>query len=380
MTAVASPRSRARALAPWLALAAAFVAFGILAAPSGGGAPLDPAASGPQGAKALVLLLRGYGAEVTVTADSPIPSATVAVMLTDQLDDARRSATADWVRGGGTLVVADPLSSLQTGVPVRSSRRFTTNADLRPGGPCSLPGLGSIRRLDTGASLLLRPPAGARRAGCFAAAGGPAGATFLLAAGFGRGAVVGLGGAGLWTNERLGKEDNAALAVALLAPQPGAHVFLLAPSRAGSGGRSGLQLAGPRLREALIQLLLAFGVLAWWKGRRLGDPVLEHQPVDVAASELVGAVGNLLARTSSRDAAAQALRAAARRTIGERLGLGVTASAEEVADVGAARLGIERRVLVEQLQDAPVTSDAMLVALGVALAQLRQEVTRGRTP
>ncbi|GAC1313196.1 MAG: DUF4350 domain-containing protein [Acidimicrobiales bacterium] len=373
-------RTGGRALAPWLALIVAFVALGLLASTGSGGTALDPGGNGPQGAKALALLLRAYGAEVTVTADPPVAPATIALALTDQLDDARRTATADWVRLGGTLVVADPTSALQPGVPVRSGRGLSTTADLRPVGPCALAGLGTIRRLEAGPSLLLRAPTGTRRSTCFAASSGPADASFLVAAGFGHGAVVGLGGAGLWTNERLGRADNAALAIALLAPQPGTHIAILIPSRAGSGGRSGLKLVGARVREALVQLLVAFGVLAWWKGRRLGDPVPEERLVEVPAAELVGAVGHLLARTSSRDAAAHALREAARRGMGERLGLGAGATAQQVADVAAVRLGLDARAVLAQLEDTPVPDDAALVALAVALAELRQEAIRGRTP
>ena len=372
-------RTRARSLAPWVALALAFVAIGALAAPGSGGSPLDPAAPGPQGAKALALLLRQYGAGVAATPGVPGPDTTVALVLTDQLDDARRSAVADWVRRGGTLVVADPASSLQPGVPVRSGRGLTST-DLRPGGLCGLTGLESIHRLDAGASFLLRPPPGTRRAGCFRVDHGPADASFLLAAGFGRGTVVGLGGAGLWTNARLGQEDNAALALALLAAGPASQVAILVPSRPGSGSRSGLQLAGPRVREALVQLLIAFGVLAWWRGRRLGDPVPEHQPVDVDASELVGAVGNLLARTASVDAAATELRAATRRTLAERLGLGIGATPEQIAAALAGRLGLDHDAVRDQLRDGPVADDAGLVRLAAALAQLRQEVIRARTP
>lgn len=372
-------RSRFRSLAPWVALGLAFVAVGVLAAPSSGGAPLDPAATGPQGAKALALLLREYRTEMVATQDLPGPDATVALVLTDQLDDTRRSALADWVRRGGTLVVADPTSSLQPGVPVRSGRGFTSS-DLRPAGPCGLTGLESIRRLDAGPSFLLRPPPGTRRAGCFRVDHGPADASFLLAAGFGRGTVVGLGGAGVWTNARLGQEDNAALALALLAGGSASQVAVLVPSRAGSGSRSGLQLAGPRVRESLVQLLIAFGVLAWWRGRRLGDPVSETQPVDLDASELVGAVGHLLARTKSVDAAATELRAAARRALAERLGLGRAATPEQIAAAAAGRLGLDHDAVLEQLRDGPVADDARLVRLAAALAQLRQEVISARTP
>ena len=53
---------------------------------------------------------------------------------------------------------------------------------------------------------------------------------------------------------------------------------------------------GDGVRGSLWQLALGFLVFALWKARRLGRPVAEPQPVELAASELTVAVGNLLQR------------------------------------------------------------------------------------
>jgi hypothetical protein len=108
--------------------------------------------------------------------------------------------------------------------------------------------------------------------------------------------------------------------------------------------------------------------------------VPESQPVDLDASELVGAVGNLLARTASVDAAATELRAATRRALAERLGLGIGATPEQIAAAAAGRLGLDHDAVLDQLRDGPVAGDVRLVRLASALAQLRQEVISARTP
>ena len=60
---------------------------------------------------------------------------------------------------------------------------------------------------------------------------------------------------------------------------------------------------------------------ALWKGRRLGRPVAETQPVQIAGSELVVAVGNLMQKAGRPEAAASQLRDDLRRDLTSRLGL-----------------------------------------------------------
>jgi len=374
-----SPRRRLRRALPALSLAGALVLLGVLAAPSGQGAPLDPNGTGPLGAKALVEVLRAYGAEVSLVDGVPGPGVQAAVVLSDRLDDDRRAGLQRWAAGGGLLLVADPSSPLQLGAPTRAGNGLTVE-DLHPDGQCHDLGLGRLR-LSAGPSLLLRAPGTAGLTRCFPyqLSGGEE-ADFLLASHPGSGTVVALGGAGLWTNGRLAADDNAALAVDLLAPRPGTRVAVLVPSRAGSGHGTAYGLLGPRVRSALLQLLVAFGVLAWWRGRRLGSPVPERQPVPVAGAEIVTAVGGLLARTRNRDAAARQLRDGARRWMGERLGLGRTAPPARVADAAAARLGRDPSGVLALLADRPVLDDAELVRLAQSLTQLRQEVTGGHLP
>jgi hypothetical protein len=189
--------------------------------------------------------------------------------------------------------------------------------------------------------------------------------------------IVGLGGAGVWINSRLDHDDNAALAVDLLLPE-GANAALanrvafLTASRAGSGSRSVVSLLGPRVKPALFQLVVAFLLLALWKGRRFGRPVAESLPVKLAGSEIVTAVGDLLERAGNRDAAARQLRDGVRRWLAERLGLDPSAPVELVAD---AVPGVERQRVLDLLADSPVGDADDLVRLAQSLARLRTEVT-----
>ena len=290
---------------------------------------------------------------------------------------ARRAGLAPWVRAGGTLVVADPASQLQPGVPTVVGNGFTTG-DLSPTGPCPALGLDDVNQLSVGQSLLLRPPTGRQAITCYGGTltGGET-ASFLVAVPLGSGSVIGLGGAGVWTNARLSDADNAALALGLLAPAAGARVDVLIASPGGSGTQSALSLLNPRWKTAVLQLLVAFVLLAWWRGRRLGRPVTEDLLVQLPGNELVLAVSGLLARTHSRDAAAAQLRSGSRGALGARLGLGPRASVDQIADAAASRSPVPRDRVVALLTDAPLTDDPALVRLAQALVQLRQEVTHG---
>jgi hypothetical protein len=361
-------------------VAALLVVFGLAAEPHGQGTALDPGGTGPDGAKAVVLLLRHYGATVTLDRGLPPVGTATALVLRDQLGGPRRRAIADWVAGGGRLVVADPTSALETGAatPVDDG---LVRPDLHPVGPCPALGLGDVVTLSVGASLLLRVPPAQPATACYDyTLADHETASFIVATRHGAGTVIGLGGAGVWTNSRLGQDDNAALAVDLLAPGPADHLDVLVASPAGSGTTSVLALLSPRLTTALVELVVAFVLLAWWRGRRLGQPVDEVDPVQLAGSEIVVAVGELLSRTANRDAAAQQLRDGARAWIGERLGLGPRAGPEQISDAVAARTGGDRQVVLGLLADAPVPDDAALVGLAQSLAQLRQEAAGGRSP
>ena len=349
---------------------AALVGVGVLALlllvgrPTGDGPPLDPGSSRPDGTRALVLLLEELGADVEVTEGAPAPEADVALVLSDGFgdDDATRAEVAAWVEDeGGTLVVADPSSPL-LGLGVMSQATDTLS------GGCDITALAGVEEVDPSGGFTYDVPAGAE--GCFEEGGG----AFVVAAGRGRGDVVGVGGAGAFVNGVLGEVDNAVLAGALLAPRPGTRVAFLRPAAPGSGTETLTDLIGDEVWSGLAQTGVAFVVYAVWRARRLGRPVAEEQPVELPASELVVAVGNLLQQAGRRDQAGRLLVEDARRRLAERLGLGPGADGAEVAEVAAARTGIPVARLLAALRPEPLGDDAGLVALAHLTETIRQEV------
>jgi hypothetical protein len=347
-----------RGWGPLVGLVAIVVAAGLVLGPGGrdDGPPLDPSSSGGLGTKALVETLRALGARVDVTRSAPSPSHDTALLLADDLPDQRRRQIDAWVRAGGTLLVADPSSPLAPW-----ERSGSTDVGLFPAQlekRCSLPALRGVGRVAAeGAGVYdpRRSSAGAGRLGEVARCYPRNDGWWLVAAAAGDGNVVAVGGAGSFVNRHLDDADNAALIAALLVPRPGASVAFLRPPPPGATGRRSLaELVSPRVKSALWQLGIAFAVLALWRARRLGRPVVEPQPVQLEASELVVAVGELLQRSGNRARAAEVLREDLRRDVPEADALLAT--------------------------DAPPRDDAELVALAQRVEEIRVEVRRVPVP
>ena len=354
---------------PWLALAAGAVVVAlIVGAPGDEGPPLDPSSTGPSGTKALVDTLGQLGAAVDVRSEPPRPGDTTALLLVDDLDDDRRQRVADWVRAGGTLVVTDPSSPLQPARPGASVSVGGIDPELRRG--CEVAALSQVGRVSAPGAVLLEVPPGAT--GCF-----PGGQeSWLVVASVGRGTVVGLGGAGAFVNSRLARADNAALAATLLAPRRGDRVVVLRPPAPGAGQQDVLDLVSPGVKLAVVQLGVAFVLVALWRARRLGRPVLEPQPVQVPGSALVTAVGELLQRRRSRAEAASVLRDDLRRTLAAHLGLAPSAPPEVVADAVAGRSTMSADEVLAVLAGQTPGDEEALVALAQSMESVRRAVGR----
>jgi hypothetical protein len=149
---------------------------------------------------------------------------------------------------------------------------------------------------------------------------------------------------------------------------------VLRPAAVGGGSRSLNDLIAPGVKGAVVQLGVAFLLYALWRARRLGRPVPEPQPVPLAASELVVAVGNLLQQAGRREQAGALLRADLRRRLAERLGLPLDAPVEVVATTAAARTGLPVERLREALTPVPLARDDELVALSAEVAAVEEVV------
>jgi hypothetical protein len=344
------------------------------------GNPLDPASPGPLGTKGLVEVLRGLGGRVTVSAGQPGTGTDTALLLSDDLTPQRRQGLLDWVRRGGTLVVADPSSGVTRVEPAGSTRFGLLDAEIER--RCAVPALRDAERVAAPGGVVFEIPEGQGAPGnrpdatqaCFPRNDG----AWLLVQPLGGGTVVRLGGASALVNQELGEADNAVLLASLLVPVEGTAVQVLQPPLPG-GGTAGLgDLIAPRVRLALWQLVLAFVLLALWRARRLGRPVAEPQPVQLPGAELVVAVGNLLQRAKGRGQAAGLLTDDLRRSLAERLGLPPSTPADQVADTVAERTGIPRERVLRTLTRTTPRDEAGLVALSQAVDTIRREVTRVR--
>ena len=355
---------------PWLALLLAVTVVAVLTVRrDDDGTPLDPDSTGPLGAKALVVLLREMGAEVEVTDEAPAEDATTAVLLGDYLDEERRDEMVDWVRAGGTLLVADPTSELSPPVARQQGVfSFDPEAEVDPD-DCDEAALRTVRRLSAEDMAPLQRPAGAP--GCLRQGDG----FLVVVRAEGDGTIVSVGGAAPFLNTKLDEDDNSVLATTVLAPDPArAVVSFLDRGAVGGGDRSLLDLVDRRVKDGLWQLAIAFGVLVLWKVRRFGRPVLEPQPVELPGNELVAAVGNLLQRAHRRDQAAEMLRSDLRRTLAERLGLPFDAPVDAVASAAAARSDVSDDDVKAALDPRVLSDDRELVDLARRVHDIRREV------
>ena len=337
---------------------------------------LSPDSTTANGTKALVVLLGESGAQVDVQATAPDASTDIAVLLSDTTSVAMSDDLQRWVEAGGTLVVADPRSSFTPGASGSTALLGLIEASL-PRGDCQIEALRGVDRVASssgGVRYDVPEPA----SGCFT---DEKGAAFVVDTPTGKGHVVAVGGPHVFTNDALDQFDNAVLAVDLMAPRPGTRVAVLWGMTNDDGRATSLSdLISTGVRLAFLQVGLAFLVYAWWRARRLGAPVLEPQPVQIGGSELVSAVGNLMQQTRDPDRAARLLRGDLRRRLCERLGLPPGVPADVIADVTAARSGVDRDRVARAVSDIPIRSEDDLLDLARDIDIIRTEVLHGTAP
>jgi hypothetical protein len=384
VTAPATGGGRRRGVAVVLVVAVVggLLLAGSLTAEDRGDRPYDPASTRPTGTRALVELIEGFGSRVDVPDRFPV-DADVAVVFQDVIPSDAYDEIEDWVAEGHTLVVGDPRSELAPPAETLNPVSGTPFADdTLDQGHCTIDALADARQLDlTGAPVGAAYVDDGNADVCF----GAGRLAFVRVDNVGDGHIVGLAGAGLLQNRNLGRADNAVLAIDLIAPRRGTRVAVLTadafPSAGGRRGEVGSlsELFPPSARLLLAELGVALAVLAVASARRLGRPLAETQPVQIAGSELVGAVGDLLRQQRDPDRAAGILRADLRRTVAGRTGLPPDAPPAAVAEAVAARTGrpVEE---VRALLEFPVAGDAELVRLAEHIDTVREEVLHGRTP
>lgn len=166
-------------------------------------------------------------------------------------------------------------------------------------------------------------------------------------------------------------------------PQPGSTTTI--PAGGGGGGGGGSSANQPTLTSlmptwiwwALLQLLIAVLLTAYWRGRRLGAVVAEQLPVTVRAAETVEGHARLYRRADAHGRAAELLRKAAASRLAGYFGVPAARAHADpsvlVAPV-AARLRVAEDSITELLAGRDPQSEAELVQLADHLDRLEQEV------
>lgn len=384
-----TPREHWLRIRPWLVsavcLLAAFavtVAIGSSAARNSG-ALLSPTSAGPNGAKALVETLRSHGVSVSET-DS-LASVTQAI-------DRNPNQTLV-VHDDAAILDAERVSKLlATGVerivfinPV-GARFSPLNEFAYVAGSLAAEGDDARYAAEGSCPLATNAPAlGQGYASGFRAAAdadvpvwecyeSPAGALVVFAD-TGETEVVMVGAYEQFTNARIETAANAAAAVNIL----GSHDELLwyVP------GEPDMPVdATPKYNDYLpgwitpIAILLLCGAIAtmWWRGLRFGPLVAERLPVTVPANETTEGRARSYAAHGARLHALDAIRLGTLGRIASLLGMNRSDHADAIITATAASARVPRPHAQRVLMDAVPESDAALVDLANAAAELESRV------
>ena len=343
---------------------------------------LDPRSPAPSGSMALAELLRAEGVTVDVadTAEQAAaaladPDATLLVAYGEYLGPFQ----IDKLPAGGQVVLIQPSDeALAHYAPGLAPGDGLDVKDRDPN--CSLPAAvaaGEARM--GGAGYHLSPGTGAGVAvTCYGEGGN---APLVQLAGDETSPVVVLGSGSALTNEYLGRDGNAALAMNLLGASPRLVWYLptLGELLASSGleeRKSLWQLVPSGWKWAILQVLLAGALFALWRARRLGPVVTEPLPVVVRAAEATEGRARLYRKVRATDRAADALRAGARDRLAPMVGLTAASDPHAVVGAVATRTGRSTQDIGALLYGAAPASDQALVKLADDLDSLTREVRR----
>lgn len=353
--------------------------------------PFSVESSHADGYRALALVAEQHGASVrevraSQLLDGEVRAEVVVVPMPDRLTREEHDALDERVRAGATVVWGMPhneepsIDELPFPDDLRIPGRELADVTAQPVAPgeCTIAALEDLGPVDAAFAFPFAARAG--DAACYSAEGG----VLVTEREVGDGREVTLADPHLWVNARLqpAKEsggdplDNAAMALRLLGVERGPAVAVVdvTPSSGAppSGTRDPVGLLPLPVKLALVQGAVALVLYLWWRGRRLGRPVAERLPVEIAASELVDAVGDLLRRRGSSHRAAATMRADVRRDLSIRLGV-PPGEPQALVERVAERTGRSPAEVAAALFDEPAPADVDLVQLAHRLDAIRQE-------
>jgi len=359
--------------ARWVLLALVLIvgvsaASAYLTAPRQGGR-MDPDATSPDGAHALVTLLRDRGVDVVTAKDlagverAARPDSLLLMAPTPYLvDDAALRRITDLP---GDVLLVEPTSWTREALAPNIKRADDTSFGGEP--RCDMAEATRAGQVQFTLSDTYEPVDGAAVTRCYDGA--------LVRYPEGGRTVTVVGTADFMTNAGLLQEGNAALAMNLAGARP--TLIWYTPDRIegeSDGATSVMDLIPGRVGWIVLQLCLAVGFVALWRGRRIGPLVAEDLPVVVRASETVEGRGRLYRSRRARDRAASALRAAVILRILPRLGLGSQSDPASVVETVAHRIRYDPAAVEYALFGPDPSDDAQLVSLSRQLDDIERQV------
>ncbi|AAS02677.1 DUF4350 domain-containing protein [Mycobacterium avium subsp. paratuberculosis] len=332
------------------------------------GTRMDAASTDPDGAHALVALLRDGGVDVVVAdhiADVESAARPDALILVAQSQYLADSVLDRLARIRSDLLLVEPTTearkALLPGVRISGTNGFDSdpNCTLREAVRA-----GSVR---FGRATTFESEDGRAMTRCYDGA--------LIRFRDGGRAITAVGSTDFMTNGSLLQAGNAALAMNLAGGRP--RLVWYAPhfvEGESSSKATVLDLIPANVYWVVGQLAVVVLLVAVWQGRRPGPLVAEELPVVVRASETVEGRGRLYRSRRARDRAAAALRTAALQRLTPKLGLAGGATPEAVVSTAAQRTGSDPGWVSYHLFGPPPTTDHDLLQLARALDGIERQV------
>lgn len=332
------------------------------------GTRMDAASTDPDGAHALVALLRDGGVDVVVAdhiADVESAARPDALILVAQSQYLADSVLDRLARIRSDLLLVEPTTearkALLPGVRISGTNGFDSdpNCTLREAVRA-----GSVR---FGRATTFESEDGRAMTRCYDGA--------LIRFRDGGRAITAVGSTDFMTNGSLLQAGNAALAMNLAGGRP--RLVWYAPhfvEGESSSKATVLDLIPANVYWVVGQLAVVVLLVGVWRGRRPGPLVAEELPVVVRASETVEGRGRLYRSRRARDRAAAALRTAALQRLTPKLGLAGGATPEAVVSTAAQRTGSDPGWVSYHLFGPPPTTDHDLLQLARALDDIERQV------
>lgn len=187
--------------------------------------------------------------------------------------------------------------------------------------------------------------------------------------------VTMLGATDALSNGRIVENGNAALALTLLGSEANLVWYVPGPHDYDDAPLTVADLAPKSVFPITLTLLLVFVAIAVWRGRRFGPLIIENLPVTVKASETMHGRARLYQHSTARLHALDSLRIGTIDRLARLIGLPRLATVDEVVSGVASLLGRDERDVRRLLLDAAPKSDRELIALSDELLILESAVT-----